>query len=85
MKNKCEICGAPDGITEVYACACDKDSPSATLCKKCRDKYFDYPFIPSVHYIENWSYAENLVYAYNIRFHKNEVLHKKEATTMQVS
>lgn len=85
MNDKCEICGFASDLTKVYSCACDKKSPSATLCKKCREKYFDYPFIPSVHYIENWSYAENLVYAYNIRFHKNEVLQKKEATTMQVT
>lgn len=85
MNDKCEICGFASNLTKVYSCACDKKSPSATLCKKCREKYFDYPFIPSVHYIENWSYAENLVYAYNIRFHKNEVLHKKEATTMQAT
>ena len=38
----CEICGCEYGLVEVYACACDKESPSATLCEKCKKKYFDY-------------------------------------------
>lgn len=77
MKNKCEICGAESKLEEVYSCACDKDSPSATLCEKCREKYFDYllpghtgilRYIPSVPYIPFLTYAENLVYAYEKRY-----------------
>lgn len=48
MKDKCEICGCTSGLTQVYACACDEDSPSATLCEKCRKKYFESNVLPGV-------------------------------------
>ena len=91
----CEICGCEYGLTEVYARACDKESPSATLCEKCKKKYFDYMLpgpvifprptnIPSVTYIPFLSYAENLVYAYNVRFGDHKEM-KKEETTMRIT
>lgn len=93
----CEICGCEYGLVEVYACACDKESPSATLCEKCKKKYFDYmlpgpgispfpmpPNIPSVTYIPWLRYAENLVYAYNVRFGGHQEM-KKEETTMRIT
>lgn len=92
----CEICGCEYGLTEVYARACDKESPSATLCEKCKKKYFDYMLpgpvifprptnIPSVTYIPFLSYAENLVYAYNVRYGSHDKTDKKEDATMQVT
>ena len=92
----CEICGCEYGLTEVYARACDKESPSATLCEKCKKKYFDYMLpgpvisprptnIPSVTYIPFLSYAENLVYAYNVRYGSHDKTDKKEDAAMQVT
>lgn len=92
MKNKCEICGAESELEEVYSFACDKDSSSATLCKKCKEKYFDYllpghtgilRYIPSVQYIPFLTYAENLVYAHNVRYGETDTLREKEITSMQ--
>ena len=96
MNDKCEICGCTFGLVEVYACACDKEAPSATLCEKCKKTYFDYmlpdqgvlpiqPIVPSVTYIPWLNYASNLVYAYNVRYGNSDKTIKKEATTMQVT
>lgn len=96
MNDKCEICGCTAGLVEVYFCACDEESPYATLCEKCKKKYFDYmlpgpgglpihPPVPAVTYIPWLDYASNLVYAYNVRFGNSDKTIKKEAPTMQVT
>ncbi len=90
MKEKCEICGCTSGLTQVYACACDEDSPSATLCEKCRKKYFECNVLPGVptflQYNNSLGYAENLVFAHKVLpesvFNTKE---KEEANTMQVT
>lgn len=95
MNDKCEICGCTAGLVEVYFCACDKESPSATLCEKCKKKYFNYmlpgpgglpiyPIVPKVTYIPWLDYASNLVYAYNVRYGNSDKTIKKE-DTMQVT
>ena len=81
-------------LEKVYFRACDKTSPSATLCEDCKKKYFDYicstpgifgvPYLVRVDYIPWLSYADNLVYAYNIRFGEHQEM-KKEETTMQIT
>ena len=96
MNDKCEICGCTAGLVEVYFCACDEESPYATLCEKCKKKYFDYmlpgpgglpihPPVPAVTYIPWLDYASNLVYAYNVRYGNSDKTTKKENTTMQVT
>ena len=90
MNDKCEICGCTSGLTQVYACACDEDSPSATLCEKCRKKYFECNVLPGVptflQYNNSLGYAENLVFAHKVLpesvFNTKE---KEEANTMQVT
>ncbi len=77
-------------MTQVYACACDEDSPSATLCEKCRKKYFECNVLPGVptflQYNNSLGYAENLVFAHKVLpesvFNTKE---KEEANTMQVT
>ncbi len=70
MRDRCEICGSTFDLTEVYERACDENSPSATLCGKCKKKYFDYLLpdifgfswrIPKLPYIHTSTLAENLV------------------------
>lgn len=88
MMEKCEICGATYNLTKVYMCGCDEESPSATLCKDCKKKYFDYicpkPGIFGVPDLMRLSYADNLVYAYNVRFVDYQEK-KKEETNMQIT
>lgn len=90
----CEICGSTYNLTEVYVCACDKTSPHATLCKKCKEKYFDYMCqapgvitknLNNMWYIPWLSFADNLVYAYNVRHENNDTRKKQEVTTMEVT
>lgn len=87
MREICEICGSASGLTEVYSCACDENSPRATLCEKCKKEYFDYLLpdifgfswrIPKLPYIHTSTLAENLVLK-----HKTKDI--KETDDMQVT
>lgn len=72
MKDKCEICGGLEELTEVFVCACDENSPSATLCKDCRKKYFEHNFGRDFRNYPFLSFAENLVANYKRRYATKE-------------
>lgn len=87
MRDRCEICSSISDLTEVYERACDENSPSATLCGKCKKKYFDYLLpdifgfswrIPKLPYVRTLTLAENLVLKYKTK-------DIKETDTMQVT
>lgn len=88
MNDKCEICGAADGLTKVYECACDPNSAHAFLCEVCKKKYFglfhNYRG-PSLSLLNGIRFPKNLVLAYNTINGNSEKSDKKEATTMQVT